>query len=614
MLIRPLRVDYVPSKNYIVTVDTQGVIHRLNDKLDIIKSSAAPLINTKVYCLTATDDHVYTRDYVGVINKYCIETLKKLATLHTEHYALSEKLLQDEEPSPSNARGIQVFGEYLYTTNGYGQILKLNKNTLVVEEIIEHPSNEKTFIDYFNVENSNEQIISDKEGNLFFGDLANLEFHRRIKVDEGSVHVVRYDSRNERYIATQDYGLENSYGIESGLAIIDPDSLEFTSHPFTTDDVEFIFFDKDLTEIYTGGFDGKIYVFDNTTPKLKLIRTLGPFNHQISYGLMMNEDRILVLLQSGEMLIVDKNGNELERLDFDYVCYWDFVDGESSNEFYAPNGKGITKFTVEEIRDSDIIIKESEKFEYGFGLIFKLVRINNSRFVALSRRNLVFSFDENGYVLWSTNLEYLPKSISCDDKKQVVLVGLDNGIMQEVDLNNGRLLRRKNFGASVTTSIFNGEDVVVGTSNDSLHVVNYETFEESHETLFLDGYPKRIRLEGHHLVLTGGGFGYLEIEKDTYKISKQIVGDLLYNTREVAVRIENYVFISSYGHQLGVYDYETNQIVYLVERLPDYVKSIKHYKARNGGNYLIIGGNNGFLQCYQVNEDGSLLLLKEYNF
>lgn len=67
----------------------------------------------------------------------------------------------------------------------------------------------------------------------------------------------------------------------------------------------------------------------------------------------------------------------------------------------------VKELTVEEIRDSDIIIKESEKFEYGFGLIFKLVRINNSRFVALSRRNLVFSFDENGYVLWSTNLEYL---------------------------------------------------------------------------------------------------------------------------------------------------------------------------------------------------------------
>ena len=45
--------------------------------------------------------------------------------------------------------------------------MKLNKESLVVEEIIEHPSNEKTFIDYFNVENDIEQIITDKEGNLF---------------------------------------------------------------------------------------------------------------------------------------------------------------------------------------------------------------------------------------------------------------------------------------------------------------------------------------------------------------------------------------------------------------------------------------------------------------
>ena len=76
MLIRPLRVDYVTSKNYIITVDTQGVLHRLNDKLEVVKSSAAPLINTKVYCLTATDDYIYTRDYFGVLSKYCIETLK----------------------------------------------------------------------------------------------------------------------------------------------------------------------------------------------------------------------------------------------------------------------------------------------------------------------------------------------------------------------------------------------------------------------------------------------------------------------------------------------------------------------------------------------------------
>ncbi|MEI4790576.1 hypothetical protein WAX46_09845 [Bacillus sp. FJAT-53060] len=614
MLIRPLRVDYVASKNYIITVDTQGVLHRLNDKLEVVKSSAAPLINTKVYCLTATDDYIYTRDYFGVLSKYCIETLKKLQTLHTEHYALSEKLLQNEEPSPSNARGIRVFGEFLYTTNGFGQIMKLNKESLVVEEIIEHPSNEKTFIDYFNVENAIEQIITDKEGNLFFGDLSKLEFNRKIKVDEGSVHVVRYDPKNNRYIATQDYGLENSYGIESGLAIIDPESLTFTSHPFTTDDVEFIFFDKHFTEIYTGGFDGKIYVFDNMTSSLKLKRTLGPFNHQISYGLMLNDDRILVLLQSGEMLIVDKYGNELEKLDFDYICYWDFVNGESSNEFYAPNGKGITKFVVEEVNDSDIIIREKEKFVYNFGLIFKLVRVNSSRFVALSRKNLIFSFDENGYVLWSTNLEYLPKSISCCSNKQVAMVGLDNGIMQEIDLNNGRLLRRKNFDAAVTTSIFNGEDVVIGTSNDSLHFIDYVTFEESHKSLNLKGYPKRIRLEGQYLVLTGGGFGYIEIDKDTYDINKKMVGDLLYNTREESIRIDDYISISSYGHQIGVYNYENSQIVYLIERLPDYVKAIKHYKGGNGENYLIIGGNNGFLQCYRVNKDGSLLLIKEYIF
>ncbi|MCY7627823.1 formylglycine-generating enzyme family protein [Bacillus altitudinis] len=45
-----------------------------------------------------------------------------------------------------------------------------------------------------------------------------------------------------------------------------------------------------------------------------------------------------------------------------------------------------------------------------------------------------------------------------------------------------------------------------------------------------------------------------------------------------------------------------------------HVKAIKHYKGGNGENYLIIGGNNGFLQCYRVNKDGSLLLIKEYIF
>ena len=62
----------------------------------------------------------------------------------------------------------------------------------------------------------------------------------------------------------------------------------------------------------------------------------------------------------------------------------------------------------------------------------------------------------------------------------------------------------------------------------------------------------------------------------------KMVGDLLYNTREESIRIDDYILISSYGHQIGVYNYENNQIVYLIERLPDYVKAIKHYKEEMG--------------------------------
>ncbi|GGG33554.1 hypothetical protein GCM10007425_30320 [Lysinibacillus alkalisoli] len=610
MLSRLIRVEYNTYHDIVIASDSQGRIHKLDRDLNVIASSIAPLDLNRIYCIVSCEKYIYTRNIFGVINMFDIDTLTRIKTLDT---ATLSNRRDAESPSPGTARGIALFNGYLYTTNGFGELLKIDKNTLTIESTMEHPTNQTTFIDCINVEFDNQHFLSDKEGYVFIGDLEKMEFEKSIQVDEGSVHVVKYDKRHDRLIATQDFGIGISAWNVNGIVTLDYNDLSIVNYPFTTDDVEFIFFDPSYSEVYTGGFDGKIYVYNNEEKDLKLKRVLGPFNHQISYAISLGDNEILALLQSGELIKVNKFGKILKELDYSYVCYWGFVpkpDNESI--IYAPDGSGVSIFKIDHVSDNDINLSKIVSYRYNFGLIHKLLLLKDDHFIALSRDNIVFRADAKGNILWYTHLEFLPKNFACSESLKKLIVGLDNRCLQELDLDTGELLKKQYFDSSVYVCSYNNNDVLVGTSGGKLHVLD-ENWKPKRDVIELGGYPKRLYLKDGLLTIVGGEFGFIEIEVENYTVVKSFIGDIIYNTREDAVKINNLVFIGSYGYQVGIYDYETENLVGLLENeIPDYVKSMYHYQHDNA-DYLIIGGNTGFIQAYRVHGQG-IDLIREYRF
>ena len=610
MLSRLVKVEYNEHHNIVVATDSQGRVHKLDTELNILASSTAPLDLNRAYCISSCDKYIYTRNVFGVINMYDIDTLTRIKTLDTAAFS-SRK--DTESPSPSTSRGITLFNDYLYTTNGYGEILKINKHTLTIENIVKHPADQRAFVDCFNVEEANLHVISDKEGYVFIGNIETMEFDKSIKVDEGNVHVVKYDKRHDRFIATQDYGIGTSAWAVNGISTLDYEDLSITNYPFTTDDVEFIFFNSSYSEVYTGGFDGKIYVYNNEDKILKLKRILGPFNHQISYAIPLGDNEILALLQSGELIKVDSYGKVLKELDYSYVCYWDFVPShEDTSLIYAPDGKGVSIFKIEPVAYNDINLSRIETFSYNFGLIHKLLLLKDNQFVALSRDRTVFKADAQGNILWYTHLEYLPKNLACSEQHNKLIVGLDNACLQELDLNTGKLLRKQHFDSSVYVCGYNNNDILVGTSGGKLHIFD-ENLEPKYTPIELGGYPKRLHIKDGLLTLVGGDFGFIEIDANNYTVVKSFVGDIIYNTREEALKINNLLFMASYGYQIGIYDYENENLVGLLEKgIPDYVKALYYYR-HNNVDYLIIGGNTGFIQTYRVHDKG-IDFLREFRF
>ncbi|MBJ6360062.1 hypothetical protein ACFOQM_01845 [Paenibacillus sp. GCM10012307] len=611
MVDRLSKIEYIPAIQAILASDIKGRLHLFDLNLQLIRSSNVSTYTRKITSFVYDDRYVYTRNNKGTIAKWELVSLE-LISVHDEFAAReNEWVREDEEPTISNARGIGIHGGFVYSNNGYGQLLKIDTESFDIAAISKSVD-ENSLIDFISAENEELHVIADKNGVVYLGRLDTLTFPQKIQIDGGNVHVVRYDRRHDRFIATQDYGLNEDYNVANGIITLDPRTLERQTYNFTRDDVEFIFFNSDYTEIYTGGFDGKLYVFDNEEKDLKLKRILGPFNHQITYATLASDNLIFVLLQSGETIGIDRFGKVSVRLDFDYTCHWSLEPhpGDSA-QLYSPSGPGVFVFRVEDKPYNSVSVLAEHHFKYDFGLIFRLKVLQDGSFIALSRRNLAFKADRLGSIQWVVHLEDLPKHLAVNEAGTLALVTLDNGRLLELHTASGSKVREKNFAGPLYVAAYNGKQVLAGTKAGAFHILDGESWNviDTHE---FDGYPKRLRVKENYIELIGAPYGYLLLSKSDYSVIKQFE-ELLTNTREEGIVAASYAYVSSYGLQIGAYDFESGELIDLVEDLPDYVKGLYVLPSLSGEDLLLASGNGGFLFAYRLSE-GRLIKVREFYF
>ncbi|MBJ6362187.1 hypothetical protein ACFOQM_12875 [Paenibacillus sp. GCM10012307] len=601
------KILYVESMDLILTADIRGRIHYLDPDLNLIKSSPSTHANNMINAITFDNQYIFTKDITGLVGKWDLATLKPL-DFHDAYPLREEKYLEslDEVPSPTLSRGIGTYKGKLYTNNGYAQFVVIDQESFEVLDILPR-FNKDSFVDCVCTESPEVQIISENCGMVHMADFENLEFKENIAVDSGNVHIIRYDKRHDRFIATQDYGLDEDRNVKNGIVTLEKDTLEKKEYPFTTDDVEFLQFNEDYTEIYTGGFDGKLYVFDNQQKDLKLKAAVGPFEHQLIGGVYAKK-HLYLLMQSGEIIKTDNRGKILASGQFDYQCIWAIEPHpENDSILYISSGRNIDIISYQTAKFNNVKIEKIAHHQHAFGILLRVCPFPDGSYIAISKTYNVFKATKEGHVQWYKKLEDLPKHIAVDARFSSALIALDSGVLYELNTDNGTVIHKRQYKAPVYVTGYTEEYKAVGTKEGDLYVYNTSFEQVGH--LDLGGYPKRfIKSDNKYFIV--GSFGLAEIDFNNMKIEK-VFYELLWNTKENGIKLGDFVFVINYGKQIGAFEYESGEMVDLIEPLYDFPKGLAGKVDHEGNKILLVGGNGGFINVYKIIE-GSPIKVREF--
>ncbi len=602
----------------LLAADVAGRLHVLDKNLKLIRSSrllpvAMPAGSRPVYTLAVAGGWAVTKDMAGNIAKWSLGTLD-LVDYYDAHSTCDRTLLmEDEEPSPVMSRGITIWGGRVYVNNGYRQLVVLDLESFAIERIIPSMTGD-TPIEHFCTDNPGLHVVSDKGGRLHFGSVETMEFPTVVHVDESNIHRVCYDKRHHRFWFSQDAGKgENAY-IAHGVAIARPDGTVVAQNGFAGNDVEFVALSPMQDKAYSGGFDGILHIFDNTTEELRLHSTITGFGHQLIDLVVDADGSLYVLSQDGEVVKLDADGAELARADFRRQCVWDMQPAlDDPHTFYLATDDGVAVLSVSETLSGQPSLRIVGHHVTGFGFTRRVVPMPDG-WVGLAWDRKVFRSSKDGTLLWKRELPAFGHTVAVSPDYARVLVATNDGGI-ELAAATGDLLGRLSIdgrAAWAGTYLKSGERVL-GTRTGQVRAFAPDSAHVAWALQLGSGqYPKRMWATEDALYIIGGG-GMKEVPVKHLTAGREPAPgldqpvtiercflELLENTVENGVIIDGIACTVTYGCQLAAFDYESTEIIGLEEDVPDYPKALSAVRAADGGWLVILGGRGGYIRIYRL--------------
>jgi outer membrane protein assembly factor BamB len=599
---RLLRILYDEERDRLVGTDVVGRIHALTPSLELERSSPVMPYNQPVYAVTLAGPYVVTRDRSGNLVKWDADSLDPIDTIDAAYFRDESSLLPGEEPSPAVARGLTVWNGVVYTNNGYVQLALVDLETFSVRSILPSISGD-VMLEWICTDRPGLDAVSDKAGNLYLGSLEAMDFPIHVVVDEGSnLHRIRYDARFDRFWVTQDSGEGEQHDVSNGIAIVRPDGTVETSVPFARDDVEFLELTPDCGTAYSGGFDGYVHVFDNSDREPRIKALLGPFTHQISDGALAPDGTLYVLSQDGNLVAVDGNGKHLAEAPFRPQCVWDIQESKvEPGTFYCAADDGVAVIRVESEPGLDSVrVSSVDRHQLGFGFVRRVLTLSDGDYVGISRRQRVFRASGDGCLRWTRVVDGLPMTISVSPDEQRLILATDLGGL-ELDAATGEVCERFSLDDVPiwTTAYLPTGERVFGTRNGRVAVFGIDG--EVARQVDLGDYPKRMWATDGVLYVVGEN-GLRELDAAELSVRRQWFGDVLNNTRENAVVTDGAVHMVAYGQQLGTYDYETGEMIGLLEDFQELPKGLALVRSERGTPFLLVGSRGGAIRTLRIDD------------
>ncbi len=593
---RAVRIIYLNGVGLLVS-DSVGRVHLLDDDLNLLRSSTVLTNGRPLLGLAASGNWVVTRDLTGQITRWDLQTLDVVDYLDPAAACDRSALLEGETPTLVVNRGLAIWDGRVYTNNGFMQFAVINLDSFVVEKVVPSPTGDVP-IEWICTEHPALHAVSDKEGRLFLGDLTTLEFPVQVQVDsKANLHRVKYDLRHDRFWVTQDSGDGEFADVANGIVTVAPDGTITGQLRFARDDVEFLEFSDDYLTVFVGGFDGVLYVFDNTTPELRIVRTIEPFSHQLSDFAIGMGGVAYVLTQDGEIVKLDADGKIQRRAPFRRQCVWDIQPSlEDPAVLYCATDQGVSVVRIDADPTGVPTITPVSEQLTGFGFTRRVVALPGG-WAAITRDWKLLRNSLDGGPQWRNDLDSIPHTLAVSPDRTRLLVATNTGGI-EVDAGTGKTVSNLEFdGLPLWCAAYlpSGERVLA-TRNGI--ICAFTEVGEVAWRLDTAEYPKRMWWDQGALRVCGEN-GAKSVAADGSAVLGRWT-ETMSNTCENAAWFSGCVFGVTYADQLLGYDEESGELIGLVEGMPDFPKGLIGIEHVPGQPYLLVGGRGGYLSLYRV--------------
>ncbi|TQV67668.1 hypothetical protein FKG94_25175 [Exilibacterium tricleocarpae] len=572
--------------------DDKGIVYCFDEKLLLLKQSTPPSNGVTLHGICTDEAHVYVRDVAGNVICLCKEKLLQKHFFVSQHYVSPENEGSHPVPSPSHA--IVATDRYLIFCNARGSLSFLNKKTFSFNRSIE--ISENAFLEHLSLSSCKKYLyVNDIIGNIFILDLEKFSIKKIASLHSGVSHSMVYDSKHKRFMISSDVG--------GGVHIVNEAQGIIGWVPFTNDDVEEIVLSDDQDMIYVACFDHHIYVLKNHESPVVLGK-IGKFKFQVNHLKKMSNDKLLAMLESGEVYVVSTSTYQILSKTGGTAAYWDlYVSGkqaiatsESGNLDIFQINSQFRELTLTKI---DTIVPK------GINHRMRITKSIANGFVSICGDGKALRYDRKGNVQWEYSAQGILRDISiskcqkfcafCSELGEIIVVDLDTCSVIKMLKNNKPVWC---IHYCPDGSIVYGErelrDHLGGRTKSKLCLLDENLKEISAIETY--GNFKRIReLDNNQLLISSNTLLAVFIV-DLFDFSvKKSLKEWQINTPENSIIYGRYLYVVTYGYQLITYDIETDEVIDVQYILEGYPMGLDCYRNDKGEPFLIASCRNAIM-------------------
>lgn len=582
----------------------KGLIYALSTDLQEVRRSAPTTHGAAIHAITAHASGIITRDVAGNVVHWDRETLAPRT------FVLSQYCTDDAEasavPSPSNA--LLALGDELLVTNACGSLCVLGLPDLDFRREIDIETD--AFIEKV-VALDDQILVADVMGRIHAGTRHGDTFRKVAEVKGGVVHSLVFDQRHQRVWCTSD--------VTGGIFLLDRQGGFAGELRFTNDDVEEIAIDADARHVYVGCFDHYVHVFDNDLEPREQ-RVIGPFKFQINHLALLDDQTLLVLLESGELSRVDLRTDEVLATVGGSDAVWD-IQLRGQQACFATEGGHIEVWGLQARGRALSLQRAAPPLRVPGGRIRRLRCLEDGGWLGCSSDGSVWRVDASGRERWRHQTLGITRDLDLDARSGEVLVVNEVGRVLLLGLADGQLLREIKRPRPVWCAAFDGAGQLLigerrlkaaGQGDPSLLSILDARDLSTRQVLEHTGNHKSIRLlaPGKVLITGNGNIGVqiLDTRSGTVERSFQ---DWIVNTPEAALLLNEQVHVISYGYQMITFDLGTGEATDVQHVLEGYPGALVHWRSPQGHDFLLAGGRN-FVMGFHVQGSAPELVMTHY--